>query len=79
MTLLYAVVCLMMLPYPQLVEDAGGGFAHVVQVTLVMAVFSVVASLSTWLIQKRHRALWWGQAAFALALIGVIVFAVTQR
>lgn len=79
MTLLYAVVCLMMLPYPQLVEDAGGGLGHVAQITLVMAIFSAVAALSTWLLQKRHRALWFGQAALALALAGIVVFAVTQR
>jgi len=79
MTLLYAVICLMMLPYPQRVADAGGSFGHVVQITLVMLVFSVVAALSTWLIQKRHRALWFGQAALALTFAGVLVFAVTQR
>ena len=50
MTLLYAVVCLMMLPYPQLVSDAGGGFDHVVQITLVMTLFTAAAGLSTWLL-----------------------------
>jgi|TARA_B100002049_G_C15956246_1_gene322653 hypothetical protein len=79
MTLLYAVVCLMMWPYPQLVADAGGGFDHVVQITLVTAIFTAAAALSTWLVQKRHPALWLGQGVLLVALIGVIVFAVTQR
>ena len=79
MTLLYAVVCLMMLPYPQLVSDAGGGFDHVVQITLVMTLFTAAAGLSTWLLQKRHRALWLGQGVLVVALAGVILFAVTQR
>jgi len=79
MTLLYAVVCLMMLPYPQLVSDAGGGFDHVVRITIVMTAFTAVAGLATWLLQKRHRALWLGQAALVVALAGVVVFAVTQR
>lgn len=78
-TLLYAVVCLMMWPYPQLVADAGGGFEHVVAITAVLAVFTAAAGLATWLIQKRHPALWLGQGVLAVALIGVIVFAVTQR
>ena len=79
MTLLYAVVCLMMLPYPQLVSDAGAGFAHVLRITAVMTAFTAVAGLSTWLLQKRHRALWLGQALLAMAFALVILFAVAQR
>ncbi|WP_353220043.1 hypothetical protein [Salinisphaera sp. S4-8] len=79
MTLLYAVVCLMMWPYPQLVADAGGGFDQVVQITLVTAGFTAAAGISTWLVQKRHPALWLGQGVLLAALTGVIVFALAQR
>ena len=79
MTLLYAVVCLMMMPYPQLVSDAGGGFGHVVRITLVMGAFTIAASVSTWLVQKRHRALWVGQVMLVCALAGVALFAVLER
>ena len=55
MALLYAVVCLMMWPYPQLVDNAGGGFAQVIQITVVLVVFTTIAGAATWLLQKRHR------------------------
>ncbi|WP_293625312.1 hypothetical protein [Salinisphaera sp.] len=78
-TLLYAVVCLMMWPYPQLVADAGGDFDNVVRIALVTAGFTAAAGLSTWLVQKRHPALWLGQGVLLAALIGVVIFAVAQR
>lgn len=78
-TLLYAVACLMMWPYPQLVADAGGDFDNVVRIALVTAGFTAAAGLSTWLVQKRHPALWLGQGVLLAALIGVVIFAVAQR
>jgi len=75
MALLYAVVCLMMWPYPQLVDNAGGGFGQVVQITVVLVAFTAVAGVATWLLQKRH-ALWWiGELALACALAGIVLFA----
>lgn len=79
LTLLYAVVCLMMLPYPEMVTQAGGDFAQVLQTTLVAAGFTVAAALATWLMQRRHAALWYGEAVLVLALAGALVFAITQR
>lgn len=79
LALLYAVVCLMMLPYPQLVEEAGGGLADVIRLTLVLACFTAVAGLATVLLQKRHRLWPVGQLLLALALVGVIGFALATR
>jgi len=75
MALLYAVVCLMMWPYPQLVDNAGGGFAQVIQITVVLVVFTTIAGAATWLLQKRHRLWWIGEVALACALAGVLLFA----
>ncbi|ROO27417.1 hypothetical protein SAOR_08660 [Salinisphaera orenii MK-B5] len=79
LALLYAVVCLMMLPYPELVADAGGGLAETVRLTLVLTAFTAVAAVATWLLQKRHRRWPQGQAALVLALIGLLVFVVATR
>lgn len=79
LALLYAVVCLMMLPYPQLVAEAGGGLAETLRLTLVLGAFTAVVAVATWLLQKRHRLWPQGQAALALALIGLLVFVVATR
>ncbi|MES1925095.1 hypothetical protein T31B1_07218 [Salinisphaera sp. T31B1] len=79
MALLYAVVCLMMWPYPELVENAGGGFGHVVQITCLLGLFTATAALATWLLEKRHRRWWWGQILLAGVFVTVAVFAWTTR
>ena len=79
MALLYAVVCLMMLPYPQLVENAGGGFDQVLGITVGLAVFTAVAGLSTWLLQKRHALMWGGQVMLLIAAVALVAFVWTQR
>jgi len=78
MALLYAVVCLMMLPYPKLVAQAGGGFDQVVRMTAVLLVFTAVAGIATWLLQKRHSYWWLGQAGLAAAVIALVCFIWTQ-
>lgn len=79
MTLLYAVVCLMMLPYPEMVAQAGGSFADVLRITGALVVFTAVAGLATWLLQNRHPLWRIGQVALALTLAVLIVLALAQR
>jgi|GEM_PF-1324201 len=79
MALLYAVVCLMMWPYPQLVDNAGGGFDQVVMITLVLAIFTAIAGTATWLLQKRHPLWVPGEFVLAAALVGVLLFAWSIR
>ncbi len=79
MALLYAVVGLMMWPYPQLVDNAGGGFDQVVMITLVLAIFTAVAGTATWLLQKRHPLWIAGEFVLAAGLIGVLLFAWSVR
>lgn len=73
MALLYAVVCLMMLPYPKLVEQAGGDFSQVLEMTGALVLFTAVAGFATWLLEKRHAFWWLGQVALAAGLLVLAV------
>lgn len=73
--MLWGVVCLMMVPYPELVEQAGGRFGRVLAVTGALTVVAGVAGVAIWLLVRGHVFKWAGQLALAAALIVLVWFA----
>lgn len=77
-TLVGAVLCLLMWPFP---EMAGNGqrFDDVVTATELGFVVAVIAVGATWLTDKRHAALWAGEATLALAVVAALVYGLALR
>ena len=73
-TLLYAVVCLITWPFPQMAARAGTDFGRLLGALFVAAGFTLIAALTTWLLDKRHGAWWLAECLLAAALAGVFLF-----
>ncbi len=73
--MLWGVVCLMMLPYPELVAQSDGGSGRVLAITGALSAFTVIAGVAVSLLVRRHAWRWAGQVLLALAVIALAVFA----
>ncbi|MDA3921663.1 MAG: hypothetical protein PF501_13430 [Salinisphaera sp.] len=73
-SLIGAAVCLLMWPFPQMAGDSGTTFGNVVVATMLGLLVAVTAALSTWLLDKRHPALWLGQCLLAIVVVCALVY-----
>lgn len=78
-SLVGAVICLLMWPFPQMAGDHGGRLASVWTATGLSVLVALTAMLSTWLLDKRHPMLWAGQGLLAVVVIASLVYGVLLR
>lgn len=68
-------VCLMVIPYPKLIAQAGASFGVVFTFTGVFTGLSLVSGIALWLVSRRHALQWYGQAILALIIISTAIWA----
>lgn len=60
----------MVIPYPQLVADAGGDFSAIFTITGVFSALAITNGVAAWLLTRAHAWRWHGQFVLVVALIG---------
>lgn len=68
----WGAVCLMVIPYPSLVEQTGVNMTRIYTRTAVFTVLTVLAIMATWLSMRRHALVWAGQAALLVSIVAVL-------
>ncbi|WP_423823953.1 hypothetical protein V5738_08290 [Salinisphaera sp. SPP-AMP-43] len=76
-SLVGAVICLLMWPFPQ-TEDSGG-LADVWIGTQLGLGVSLVATLATWLTDKRHPLFWVAEIVLAIAVVAALIYGLALR
>lgn len=64
----WLATCLMMIPYPRLVENAGANMAAVYALTAVFSILALIAAFASWLLMRRHALRWAGQLVLLVAI-----------
>lgn len=78
-SLIGAAICLLMWPFPQMADADGLQLADVWTATGLGVLVALTAALSTWLLDKRHPALWLGQGLLVVVVLSALVYGLLLR
>lgn len=65
-------VCMMLIPYPQMLEENGISMTPVYARTAVFTLLACLSIMTTWLSMRRHACVWAGQTVLFLSIAGVL-------
>lgn len=68
-------VTFMVIPYPELMAQAGEAYSVAFSNTAVFTALAAVAGGALWLLSRRHAGQWYGQAVLLLAVIATLTWA----
>lgn len=68
-----------MWPFPQMASADGIQLADVWTATGLGVLVTLTAALSTWLLDKRHPALWAGQGLLAVVVLAALIYGLLLR
>lgn len=74
-----AAICLLTWPFPHMGGEGGTTFGDVLTATTLGVLIAITAACSTWLLVKRHPALWLGQGLLAVVIVGSLIYSLAPR
>lgn len=65
----WIAVCLMIIPYPRMMAEAGAQMEPVFARTAIFGILTLIAAVTTWLLRRKHAWQWFGQLVLVAAII----------
>lgn len=65
----WLAVCMMVIPYPELMAQVGEEFTYVFSQTAIYTGLSLIAGTALWLLSRRKRFQWHGQGVLAVTVV----------